>query len=62
MVSEITVIVKDEEKTLRTKTLAYESYSMHQDDPILSECVKMSVNEFKGTPTSVKIKVSMEVV
>jgi len=59
--SEITVIVKDDEKTLRTKSLIYESYTVDEADPILKECIDRTVKEFNGDPTDIQIKISMTV-
>lgn len=64
MVSEITVIVKNEEKTLRTKHLVYEAYTVSETDPIILNVINETVKLFKASGdevTSVKIKIAMEV-
>lgn len=59
-VSEITVVVKDNEKSLRAKYLIYESYAVHSDDPVIGMCVAKTIESFQGEPDSVRIRISME--
>lgn len=61
MVSEITVIVKDEERTLRQKYLQYELYAVDQHDPVIKSCIDQTLNEFQGEPDSVQVKISVEI-
>jgi hypothetical protein len=61
MVSEITVIVKDEERNLRLKYLVYDPYAVDENDPIIKDCIDRTVAEFKGTPDSVKVKINLEI-
>ena len=62
MVSEITIIVKDEEKTLRSKYLAYEKYQIDQEDPVIKDCIEKTVKNFNTTPTDIQVKISLEVI
>ena len=59
--SEVTIIIKDEEKTLRKKHLIYETYTVDEDDPILAECLRQTEKEFEGDPTDIQIKITMTV-
>ncbi len=58
-VSELTIIVKDEEKTLKSKHLIYDDYTVSPNDPILARYIKEAVDQFSGEPSDVKIKISM---
>ena len=59
-VSEVTVTLKDDEKTLKSKFLLYEVYSVSVDDDTLKACVGEALSGFKGSPTDVKIRINME--
>lgn len=61
MVAEITVILKDEEKTLRTKHLIYDSFSVDISDPVINDCIQKTINEFTGKPDSIKLKINLEI-
>ncbi len=58
-VSELTVTIKDEEKTLKNKFLLYDLYSVHSEDPIIKSCISKSLEGFQGVPTDVKIRINM---
>lgn len=60
MPSELTVILKDDHKTLRHKTLIYESYRTETQDFIIQQCVSKAKESFDGEPTDVSIKITME--
>ena len=61
MVSELTVIVKNEEKNLRVKYLLYESYQVDEDDPIIKDCVEKTIASFDGDPIDVRVSITMEI-
>jgi hypothetical protein len=61
MPSELSVIVKNEEKRMTSKHLIYEEYTVNIDDPIIAQLIDQAVKEFGATPDSVKIKINMEV-
>jgi hypothetical protein len=61
MLSELTVIVKNEEKRQTTKHLIYEPYSICGDDSIIQEAILQAVKEFNADPDDIRIKISMEV-
>ena len=44
MVSELTVVVKDEEKNLRKKFLIYETYTVDENDPTIKNCIEETSN------------------
>lgn len=57
--SEITVVVKDDEKRLTKKQLVYETYSTDENDPFIAACVAETVKEFASEPTDVTVKITM---
>jgi hypothetical protein len=59
MPSEITVIVKDEEKRLTKKHLIYEQYQVDENDPLLSQCIAETIKEFDGEPTDINVKINL---
>lgn len=56
---ELTVTVKDSERTLKREFLIYEPITFVDTDPIISRHVKESLEEFKGEPDDVKIRAVM---
>ena len=61
MVSEISVIIKNEEKRQVTKHLVYDAYQVNESDEILKGLMDQAVKEFNAEVESIKIKISMEV-
>ena len=61
MVCELKVIVKNEEKTLRTKHLIYDAIEVKEDDPIIRRCIEESIKNFGEAPDGIKIQISMEI-
>lgn len=62
MPSEITVTVRDSEKTLKTKHLVYDTFTMNQDDPAIQKCIAETIKNFLGTPDRVRVSAKFEVV
>ena len=60
--TEICVIVKDEDKTLKKNFLCHEHYVVSQDDPIVKAFIDETLSEFKGTPDSIVVKIILEVI
>lgn len=61
MVSELTVIIKDDEKTLRTKYLLYDTYQVDEHDPIIKDCIEKTLENFDGEPSNVIVNIKMEI-
>lgn len=59
MAAELTIIVKDSEKTLKRKDIIYDPFTMCSDDPLIMRYVNETLKNFDGEPTDVQIKVSM---
>lgn len=60
MFSELTIVVKNEEKRQTTKHLMYDAYSIHEDDPFIKALVADAIKEFNSEPDDIKVKISME--
>ncbi len=61
MLSEVTVILKDEEKTLRSKFLCYETYTVDPDNEILKDYIKQSLKTFGNQPEDIIVTIKMVV-
>lgn len=59
--NELTVILKDSERTYRHKFMIYETYSLCDTDPIILDCIEEAKNNFEGEPESIQIKIHMEI-
>ena len=58
--SELTVILKDSERTYRQKFLIYEDYTISEDDALIRMCVEEAKKNFIGDPESIEIKIHLE--
>lgn len=58
---ELTVILKDEERTYKQKFLVYERIDLWHDSEIIKSYIKQAEAGFKAQATDVQIKVSMHV-
>lgn len=56
--SEITVTIKDDEKTLRAKYLIYEEYKISSDDETIKRCIAETLKSFEGEPSDVRIRIA----
>jgi hypothetical protein len=59
--SEVTVILKDDERTYRQKFLLYESFSVMDNDPVILSCIDAARKNFDGEPEEICIKISLEI-
>ena len=59
--SEVTIVIKDDEKRLSKKHLIYEAYTVDEHDPILAHCIRETEKEFDGDPTDIVVKITMTV-
>lgn len=57
--TELTVTVKDSEKTLRSKFLLYETYSLDENDDIVKDCVARTLKDFNSEPEKISVKASL---
>ena len=61
MVSELTVILKDEARTYRQKFLMYDEYMLNENDPAIIHCIHEAKKSFEGDPDKVQIRCHLEV-
>lgn len=59
--SEITVILKDSERTYRQKFLVYATYCVSKSDPEIIRCIEESKKNFQGEPEEIMVRISLEV-
>lgn len=61
MTKELTVVLKDTERTYRQKFLVYENISLSSQDPVISNCIDEALKNFEGEPEDVQVKILMVV-
>jgi hypothetical protein len=54
-VKEVTIRIKDEERTVKHKFLLYEPLELSEGDPIIQGCIKEAMEAFKGEASSIKV-------
>lgn len=59
--SELTITIKDSEKTQRTKHLVYDNFYLNPDDPVIKQIIAQALLEFNAEPESVRIRANLEV-
>lgn len=59
--SELTVVLKDSERTYKQKFLIYSSYKVNAQDEQIQFCISEAKKNFVGKPEEVQIKIHMEV-
>jgi hypothetical protein len=59
--TELTVILKDSDRTYRQKFLVYDSYTPNEDDPVILNCIHEAKKNFDGNPESINIKIHLEI-
>lgn len=60
MVTELVVTIRDAEKRKLTKEfLLYQPFQWEENDPVINQCVKELLEEFKGEADDIKIKATM---
>ena len=56
LTTEITITLKDAERTFKEKFVLYDKVMMTLDCPILQACVEKAKEGFKGNPTEILVK------
>lgn len=59
--TELTVILKDSDRTYRQKFLIYEAYSVTDNDPVINMCIEEAKKNFEGDPETIQIKIHLEI-
>lgn len=57
---EIVICLKDEDKTLREKFLVYDDVLADSEHPIIKNCIQKALENFKGKPDDVSVKISFQ--
>lgn len=60
MASTITVVVKNDEKTLKSKHLVYDKFMCDPNDQFLRSLIDLTVKDFGSDPDDVSIKISID--
>jgi len=58
-VIEITIVLKDSERTYRQKFLHYNDLLLSHQSEVILDCIKHAQENFQGVPEDVIIKTSM---
>jgi len=58
--NELTIILKDADRTYRQKFLIYEEYSISYDDKVILSCIQEARKSFDGEPEEIQVKIHME--
>jgi hypothetical protein len=59
--SELTVCIKDAEKTLRTKFPLYDEYAVNENDPVIKDCIEKTLENFDGEPDDITVNIKLEI-
>lgn len=59
--TELTVILKDSDRTYRQKFLCYEDYTTNENDPYIIKCIEDAKVNFQGEPEQIQIKIHLEI-
>ena len=57
--TELTVILKDSERTYRQKFLCYEPYTVSETDPLIMSYVEQAKKGFNSEPEEIQIKIHL---
>jgi hypothetical protein len=60
--SELTIILKDIERTYRHRKAIYQPYTITYDDPIILEAIAEAKKNFVGEPDEIIIKIHFQVI
>lgn len=61
MVSEIKVLIKDDEKRMTKKFLIYEIFQASEDDPTIKKCIDETLENFDGQPEDITVNIKIEI-
>ncbi len=58
---ELTVTIKDAERTYKQKFLVYEAvtFDSHEDDKVILKCIEEAKGNFQGEPEDIVIRATM---
>ena len=61
MSKELTVILKDTERTYRQKFLVYADILLVPEDPTIMNCIEQARKNFEGEPEDIQVRVLLVV-
>lgn len=61
MSKELTIILKDVERTYRQKFLVYADICLVPEDPVIQECITLARKNFDGEPEDIQVRILMVV-
>ncbi len=61
MTSELSITIKDSEKSLTKKYLQYEEYVVSEQDAVIDNAIKETLSNFDGEPEDIIVKIKMVV-
>ncbi len=59
--TELTVILKDSDRTYRQKFVVYEQYTVSDCDPVILKCIEDARKNFDGEPEEIQVKIHLEI-
>lgn len=59
--NELTVILKDSDRTYRQKFVIYEDYTASENDPIIDSCIQEAKKSFEGDAETIQVKIHLEI-
>ncbi len=59
--TELTITIRDSEKTQKTKHLVYEQFYLNDNDPIIKSLIAQAMQEFNAEPEAIRIRASLVV-
>jgi hypothetical protein len=59
MVSEVTVSIRDEEKTLKKKFLLYDVFQVSDQDATIKSCIEETLKNFSSEPSKITVKITL---
>lgn len=61
MLATVTVILKDDSRTIRQKHLIYEVFTTALDDMVIASLIEETKKNFDGNPTDIVVRIELEV-
>jgi hypothetical protein len=61
MVCELSVIIKNSEKTLKNKFLVYDLIQLSPNDPFIKQCIDVTLKNFSSEPEKIIVKIHLEI-
>lgn len=59
--TEITITIRNSEKTQKNKHLVYENYFLNDQDPVIKSLIGQALQEFNAEPEAIRIRANLVV-